>query len=73
MLILLIKLNIIFDYLMFQNNLANYVIYFIIFSLICNIQTSAPQLTLDYSNSSGLTSRAYLESYMGLFVTGSSL
>ena len=37
MLILLNKLNIIFDYLMFQNNLVNYVIYFIIFSLICNI------------------------------------
>ncbi len=37
MLILLNKLNIIFDYLMFQNKLVNYVIYFIIFSLICNI------------------------------------
>ena len=37
MLILLNKLNIIFDYLMFQNKLDNYVIYFIIFSLICNI------------------------------------
>ena len=37
MLILLNKLNVLFDYLMFQNNLVNYVIYFIIFSLICNI------------------------------------
>ena len=37
MLILLNKLNIIFDYLMFRNKLVNYIIYFIIFSLICNI------------------------------------
>ena len=35
MLILLNKLNIIFDHLMFQNKLVKYVIYFIIFSLIC--------------------------------------
>ncbi len=35
MLILLNKLNIIFDPLMFQNKLVKYVIYFIIFSLIC--------------------------------------